>query len=103
MICTSKEQAERVAIIGAKKMNESGIYSCSPFSGDTYKVSKPEQVDPYFVSATAKACTCPFFWENNHNVCKHIVWLEAEIEWVNRLEAEAEARETIHEIEYAKF
>ena len=90
MICTTKVQTERVAEIGAKKMNESGIYSCSPFSADTYAVSKPGQEAPYYVSVTAKACTCPFFWENNH--CKHLVWLEAEIEWVNRLEAKAEER-----------
>ncbi|MES2463618.1 MAG: hypothetical protein V4671_23840 [Armatimonadota bacterium] len=93
MICTTQVQAERVAESGAKKMNESGVYSCSPYSGETYKVSKPGQADPYFVSVTAKSCTCGFFWDNSaHGVCKHLLWLEGEIDWVNRLEAEAEER-----------
>ncbi|MES2460844.1 MAG: hypothetical protein V4671_09680 [Armatimonadota bacterium] len=84
-------EAVRIAEAGALAMHESGIHSCQPFSGETYSVTKPGQEVPYYVSAAAKSCTCEFFWTNN--TCEHILWLEGEIDWVNRLEAEAAERD----------
>jgi hypothetical protein len=60
MICTTKTQTQRIV--------ESGVYSCSPFSADTYAESEPCQEVPYYDCATPKACPREFFWKNS--ICK---------------------------------
>ena len=88
MICTSKTQAERIAIAGAARMAGQGYTLVqSPSNPSVYRCYKPAGEglyrDYYRVEMEPMpvTCSCAFFRENaQYKVCKHIAYARAERE-----------------------
>ena len=83
MVCTSKIQAERVALIGAAKMAKAGYAAVqSPMNPNVWKCIKADgsfyRVE---IRKMPKVCGCAFFRANRQfQTCKHVVFIEAEAE-----------------------
>ena len=84
MICNSKQQAERVALIGASKMAGQNYQAVqSPMNPNVWKCIKSDgtwyRVE---IGKMPRRCSCAFYRENCQIIatCKHIVYIEAEAE-----------------------